>query len=279
MNYRFKHNNLDISRPAVMGVLNLTPDSFYDGGKHFDEDAILSRVQEQIKEGMKVLDIGGQSSRPGAKAVTEAEELTRIWKIFTSIRTEFPDLIISIDTFYSSIARKTLAGGADIINDITGGSDPLMMDTVAEFDAGYIIMHMQGTPLTMQNDPVYTDVIGEVSAFLRKKAAEAEHAGISKIFIDPGFGFGKSVEDNYTLLAGLGEFTRSGLPVVCGLSRKSMITKVLGTDPATSLNGTTVLNTIALIKGACLLRVHDVREASEAIKIFHFASHVNTIPA
>lgn len=259
----------DLSEPVVMGILNITPDSFFDGGRYETERSITERCERIISEGGKIIDIGAYSSRPGADDVPEKEEWRRVENALKLIRKEFPDVWLSLDTFRSGIAKRAVEGyGVDIINDIYGGNaDDKMFETVGELKVPYILMHIQGTPKTMQNAPRYNDVVADISLFFSQKVNELHSYGVNDIILDPGFGFGKSVEHNYELLSRLKEFGLHELPLCVGLSRKSMIYKVLGAAPEDSLNGTTVLNTIALLNGANILRVHDVKEAVESVKL------------
>ncbi|MBL7892124.1 MAG: dihydropteroate synthase [Bacteroidia bacterium] len=251
-----------------MGILNITPDSFFDGGRYTNEKSIIEHVEKMLSEGATIVDIGANSTRPGAEEVSENEELERLLPVIKNIRKRYNKVIISADTFRSSVARKAFDAGADIINDVSGGTlDNNMFATVADVKAPYILMHMQGTPKNMQKDPQYTDVVVEVKSFFQKKIQQLNNAGVQQIIIDPGFGFGKTVSHNFALLKNLKEFGSFGYPVLAGLSRKSMVNKVLGTLPAYALNGTTALNTLALLNGASILRVHDVKEAIETIKL------------
>ncbi len=261
---------LDFSIPRIMGILNITPDSFYDGGRYADEGQIAEKVDQLISEGADIIDVGGYSSRPGAPDVDEEEELERISKALKYIRNHYPDAIVSIDTFRSKVAKVAVEEfQADIINDITAGiADPAMIETVAAYKIPYIMMHMKGTPATMQVNPVYENLLDEITGFFRDRISEALNAGITDIIIDPGFGFGKTMEHNYRLLRNLKVFSVFELPVMVGISRKSMIYKFLGITPSDALNGTTALNTIALLNGADLLRVHDVKAARETVKLF-----------
>ncbi len=260
---------LDLKVPAVMGIINLTPDSFYDGGSNDSHEAILRKVTEMIDQGAVIIDIGAISTRPGAAQLNAREELSRLLPALKLIRKEFPQVIISVDTYRKSMAEVSIEEGSDIINDISGGvMDSEMIPFMCTRSEAYILMHMQGTPESMQNNPQYNDVIREVESFFIQQTSIFMQAGKQNIILDPGFGFGKSVEHNYRLLSGLGEFASLCYPILAGVSRKSMINKVLGTKPASALNGTTVVNTIALLRGANILRVHDVKEAIEAVKIF-----------
>lgn len=231
-------------------------------------EAWRGQVDEMVTEGAYIIDIGAVSTRPGAAEVDFTEEKKRLLPVLKKARQEYPGMLISVDTYRSDIARIAIAEGADMINDISGGTfDDKMIPAVIGLDIPYIIMHIQGTPANMQNNPAYHDVVEEVFSFLLRKANSMEEAGHRKVILDPGFGFGKTVEHNYILLNNLHLLAENGYPVLAGLSRKSMINRVLGTKPGEALNGTTVLNTIALLKGASILRVHDVREAVEAVKL------------
>ena len=261
----------DLSHPVVMGILNITPDSFFDGGKYFSEsDKIKARIDQILIEGGKIIDIGAYSSRSGADDVSEDEEYRRLARAFDVIAANYSDLTISVDTFRSGIARKAvLEFGADIINDISAGEiDKNMFTTVAELNVPYILMHMQGRPADMQDSPTYADVVEDIVLYLSRKVMELRQLGIKDIIIDPGFGFGKTLEQNYALLNRLEAFDVFELPLLVGISRKSMIYKLLNKTPQESLNGATVLNTLALTKGASILRVHDVKEAVECVTIF-----------
>jgi dihydropteroate synthase len=262
---------LTFDYPRIMGVLNVTPDSFYDGGYYDRSDLALNRCLQMVEEGADIIDIGGVSTRPGSIPISVEEELFRVLPVLDSIKKEFPSIIVSVDTYHSEVARKVYEEGADMINDISGGTfDPLMMKTVAEAGLPYIIMHIQGTPANMQKNPEYENVVREVKEFLFGAAGEARSAGIANVIIDPGFGFGKDMEHNYLLLKNLRVFGEKGYPVLAGVSRKSMINRLLGTLPESALNGTTVANTLALLNGADILRVHDVKEAVQARDIVNY---------
>jgi dihydropteroate synthase len=264
---------MDLSIPLVMGILNLTPDSFFDGAKYQKIDAQLQRVEQMLHEGASVIDIGAVSTRPGAPAVSEVDEIKRLIPSLSRIRRHFTACFISVDTFRPAVARMAIDHGADMINDIYGGRyEEGMFETIASYHVPYILMHMKGTPVTMQQNPVYTDVVAEVAYFFEQQLVRCRETGMREVFIDPGFGFGKTVEHNYALLSRLDEFKSFGVPIVAGLSRKSMINQVLQTTADEARNGTTVLNTIALIKGADILRVHDVKEAVEAIRLVRLLS-------
>jgi dihydropteroate synthase len=259
---------IDLSTPLVMGILNVTPDSFYDGGELSDRDALLKQAEKMLKEGAAFLDLGAVSTRPGAKMVSEQEESDRLLRALISLTDEFPDAIISIDTCRSNIAKEAAKAGAAIINDISGGTaDPEMMKTVADCGLPFIMMHMKGTPENMQSNPKYQNVTKEVIMFLSTQLHKAYQAGINDVIVDPGFGFGKTVEHNFSLLENLNAVSFLECPVLVGISRKSMINKVLGTKPESALNGTTSAHTIALLKGADILRVHDVKEAIQVINV------------
>lgn len=259
---------LILDRPAVMAILNVTPDSFYDGNTEFKVSDLIEKGIQLIEEGTDILDIGGQSTRPGSKRISPEEELLRVLPVMEGILKQKPQAIISIDTFHAEVAEKTVCSGASMINDISAGEmDPLMIDTVAKLSVPYVIMHMKGTPETMQQDPSYENIIKEIFDFFILKIAACRKAGISDLIVDPGFGFGKTIQHNFQLLNQLSLFKIIDLPILAGISRKSTIYKVLGTGPEHALNGTTVLNTIALLNGASLLRVHDVLEAKECIKL------------
>ncbi|MCD4746858.1 MAG: dihydropteroate synthase [Bacteroidales bacterium] len=251
-----------------MGILNITPDSFYDGDKYNSEYLWLKQTEKMLKEGASIIDIGVVSTRPGAKKISEKEELQRLLPVLTSIVKNFSDLIISVDTYRSGIAEIAVQNSAFMINDISGGTfDKKMFDTIAKLQVPYIIMHIKGAPQNMQKNPTYDNVVKEIKNFFSQQIKKLNLKGINDIIIDPGFGFGKTLKHNYEILNNLNSFNAFGLPVLAGISRKSMINKVLNTKPSEALNGTTVLNTICLLKGAKILRVHDVKEAMEVIKI------------
>lgn len=259
---------IDLSTPKVMGILNLTPDSFYDGGKYRDEKDILTQVEKMLNDGATFIDIGAYSSRPGAAHISEEEELQRIVPVITLLRNAFPDILISIDTFRSSVAKTCVEAGAALINDISAGEmDSNMFKTIGELNVPYIMMHMQGTPQNMQQRPTYKNVTQDVLYYFSEKIALARQYNINDIIIDPGFGFGKTTAHNYQLLSDLELFSNVNLPILVGASRKSMIYNTLKTDSENALNGTTVVNTLALHKGASILRVHDVKEAMECVTL------------
>lgn len=254
-----------------MGILNVTPDSFYDGGKYYSDVSILEAINEMVDEGVDIVDIGGYSSRPGAIHISEQEELTRISKALTILRKQYPEIIVSIDTFRSSIAKTVVKEyNVNMINDISAGNmDENMPEMIASLQVPYIIMHMQGKPQDMQDNPKYKDIIPEILSYFSNKIFMLRERGIQDIIIDPGFGFGKLMEHNFKILQNLDQFAILDLPILVGLSRKSMIYKTLGNNPEDALNGTTVLNTIALLKGVDIVRVHDVKEAKECIKLLN----------
>lgn len=255
-------------KPLVMGIINATPDSFFAGSRHTGIDAILHQAERMLQEGADILDIGGQSTRPGSKTVSEEEELGRVVNGIEAIRQRFPNSFISIDTYYGRVAREAVTAGADMVNDISAGSlDVSMLPTVAALQVPYVLMHMQGMPATMQADPHYGDVTIDVLDFFIHRIPVLTAAGIRDIIIDPGFGFGKTIDHNFELLRNLSAFNILPHPLLLGISRKSTIYKTLGTTAESALNGTTVLNTIGLMNGAAILRVHDVREAIEAVRL------------
>ncbi|WP_025145563.1 dihydropteroate synthase [Pedobacter jeongneungensis] len=259
---------IDLSRPKVMGILNITPDSFYSNSRTKTIDEALTKAAQFLNEGATFIDIGGYSSRPGAKDISTNEEIDRLVPMVEVLTKEFPEAVISIDTFRAKVAEETILAGAHIINDIASGDmDEKMFETVAQLQVPYMIMHMQGTPQNMQQNPVYNNVLLEVIDYLAKKVAALKALHIHDIIIDPGFGFGKTTEHNYELLNQMEAFKIFKLPVLVGFSRKGMIYKTLGTTAAEALNGTTILNTIALQKGAGILRVHDVKEAVECVRL------------
>ncbi len=260
---------VSLDEPQVMGILNVTPDSFFATSRCRSEEEIRQRVCMMRREGATMVDIGAYSSRPGAEEVSVEEELRRLLPAIGIVREEWPDAIISVDTFRAEVARQAVEAGADIINDISGGEmDKDMFRAVAELHVPYILMHMQGTPQDMQKAPHYDNLMCEVFRSLGERVEELHEAGVADVIVDPGFGFGKTMAQNYEMMARLGEFRLLGCPILVGISRKSMVYRLLDTTPEESLNGTTALNTIALMNGASILRVHDVREAVEAIKIY-----------
>lgn len=269
MNINIRGKLYDLTSPKVMGILNLTPDSFYDGGKFKDLNDIDYHISKMINDGLDILDVGGYSTRPGAKEISLDEEMSRVIPVFKYIRKKFPELIISVDTFRSKIAEACLNEGADIINDISSGiSDKNMIKTISNFNCPYIIMHMLGNPQIMQNSPKYENAVIEIIQFLSERIKIARDHGITDLISDPGFGFGKTIENNFEILNNLEKFKILDIPILTGFSRKSMIYKTLKTSSDNALNGTSSLNTIALTKGAKILRVHDVKEAKECIILY-----------
>ena len=261
---------VDLNTPKVMGVLNITPDSFYDGGRYKDAKSVLNQTEKLISEGATFLDIGAYSSRPGADFISENEELKRIVPVVELIQKNNPDVLISIDSFRAKVIRECVSAGAVISNDISAGKlDPDMIKTVGELGVPYIMMHMRGTPQTMKNHTTYQHLINEIYAYFSKQIELARQHNITDIIIDPGFGFAKTLAQNYELLNQMEFFKNLNCPILTGVSRKSMIYKVLGCTANEALNGTTALNMVALMNGACILRVHDVKEAVECIKLFN----------
>ncbi len=259
---------LSLKIPVVMGILNTTPDSFYDGGKFNSIEHALYQTEKMLNDGASIIDIGGYSSRPGAKTVDIEEELNRVIPVIEKIHKNFPNAILSIDTFRAKVAKNAIDAGASIVNDISAGDDdPEMIATVGSLGVPYIAMHKQGTPKTMQQNPNYSNVTTEVLDYFIKKIPLYRAAGINDVIIDPGFGFGKNLEHNYSLLKNLAAFKMLDYSILVGVSRKRMINEVLNISEKDALNGTTVINTIALMNGANILRVHDVKEAVEAMKI------------
>ena len=261
---------IDLSEPKIMGILNTTPNSFYDGGSSESMDIILKKVEKHIADGADILDIGGYSTKPGAEEVSEEEELMRTIPVIEALIKKYPELIISIDTFRGSVARAAINAGASIINDVSGFElDEEMLPTIAELKVPYILMHMKGTPQNMQNNPTYKDISLEVNEYFAKKIATLRSLGINDIILDPGFGFAKTLEHNYELFSKMEVLGYNEFPILVGISRKSMIHKFFDTTPQEALNGTTALNMVALQKGAKILRVHDVKEAKETLKIYN----------
>ncbi|HEX8040176.1 MAG TPA: dihydropteroate synthase [Chryseosolibacter sp.] len=260
---------IDLSVPRVMGILNVTPDSFYDGGWFVAERALLEQAEKMLEEGADFLDVGGYSSRPGAAEISEEEEKSRTIKGISAISKNFPGTIISADTFRSGVAEAAVEAGASMINDIAGGNlDINMLTTVARLQVPYIFMHMKGSPQTMTRQTGYTNLLKEILDYFHEKLQVLRELGVKDVVIDPGFGFSKTIEQNFRIARNLEKFSILGKPVLVGLSRKSMIWKTLGISPDGALNGTTALNMVALLKGADILRVHDVKEARELIKLF-----------
>jgi dihydropteroate synthase len=263
-----------IEKPLVMGIINATPDSFYAGSRFGGTDTVLSQAGQMLKDGAAILDIGGQSTRPGSERLSAEDELKRVIGPIRAIHHQFPEAFISIDTYYSVVAQEAINAGASIVNDISAGTmDERMIETVAVLKVPYVLMHMLGKPQTMQQDPQYDDVTKEVLDFFIQKKSLLHKAGITDVIIDPGFGFGKTIAHNFELLRNLAVFGMLDCPLLLGISRKSTIYKILGITPEEALNGTTVLNTIGLINGASILRVHDVKEAVEAVKLFNTYGH------
>jgi dihydropteroate synthase len=258
-----------IDKPLVMGIINLTPDSFYEESRKQTGSELLRTAEKMLKEGASILDIGGQSSRPGSERISAGEEKKRVIPAIEAISKNFPNVFLSIDTFYAVVAREAVAAGACLVNDISAGTiDKDLWSTVSSLKVPYVLMHMKGEPQTMQKNPVYDHLTREVLDFLIKKSGELKKAGIYDIIVDPGFGFGKTAEHNLRLLRDLPVLQMLNAPILLGLSRKSTLSKLLGVPTEETLNGTTVLNTIGLMKGATILRVHDVREAVEAVKLY-----------
>lgn len=269
MTINCKGKLIDLSIPKVMGILNVTPNSFYDGGKFVVETAIVIQVEKMLFEGATFIDIGASSSKPKAEFVSEKEEIDRIAPVVELILKHFPETFLSIDTYRSEVARICIENGAAIINDISAGSlDDKMLETVAKYGVPYIMMHMKGTPENMQNLTNYDNIVKEILFYFSEKVSKARSFGIHDLIIDPGFGFAKTLDQNYEILQKLELFQIVELPLLVGFSRKSMIYKSLETIPENALNGTTVLNTVALTKGAKILRVHDVKEAMECVKLY-----------
>jgi len=268
MTINCNQNLVDLSSPKVMGILNITTDSFFDGGKYRNESEILNQVEKMLFEGATFIDVGAYSSKPGAKHISEKKELQRIVPVIKLLTKNFPEIIISIDTFRSKVARETINAGAAIINDISGGKmDEKMFETVAGLKVPYILMHMLGTPQNMQINPIYTDVTQEIISFFTEQIFKLHQLKLNDIIIDVGFGFGKTSNHNFEILKNLSLFKSLDAPILAGISRKSMLYKTLNISAQEALNATTSANTIALLNGASILRVHDVKEAIEAVKI------------
>ena len=271
---------LSLQKPVIMGILNITSDSFYAASRYRADDALLRTAEAMLNEGASILDIGGQSTRPGSITLSARDEAAAVVPVITLLHKTFPEAVLSVDTFYSSVATAAVAAGAAIVNDISAGViDPDMFAAVAALKVPYILMHMQGRPDRMQQHPHYENVTLEVLDFFIEKIAALKNAGVADLIIDPGFGFGKTRVHNFTLLKNLEQFSILNHPVLLGVSRKSTIYKTLGTTPEEALNGTTVLNTIGLLNGANILRVHDTREAKEAVLLVEqYRSAVLNIP-
>ena len=269
-----KKKKIDLLTSIVMGILNITDNSFYDGGQYNSEEKILSHTKKMLEEGASIIDLGAQSSKPDSEPISEKEETEKLVSTIHLLKQNFPEIIISIDTYRSKVAEKCINSGADIINDISAGEmDEEMFATIAKLKVPYIIMHMKGTPKIMQNNPKYNNVTEEVFSYLEKKVNELKQLGVTDIIIDPGFGFGKTIKHNYQLLNHLEKFTQLGVPLLIGASRKSMIYNILETNAENALNGTTVAHTVALQKGINIIRTHDVKEAMECIKIVNFVKN------
>lgn len=261
---------INFEKPLVMGILNLTPDSFYDGGSYLDKIAIVKRAEQILSDGAEIIDLGAYSTRPGAVGVSTENEMLRMMPAVDCIRKEFPNAILSIDTFRAEVAKSVVAEfGACIINDISGGTmDEEMFQTIGKLKVPYIMMHIKGTPQTMQQNPIYDHLMNDMLRFFRSQIKRLNDFGAKDIIIDPGFGFGKTLDHNYEIIAKLKDFDQLDLPVLVGFSRKSMIYKFLGGDASSSLNGTTALNMMALNQGANILRVHDVKEAVDCVNLY-----------
>ncbi len=274
MKINVKENLMDFTIPKIMGILNLTPDSFFDGGKNASDIKYLSHCEKMLIDGAEIIDIGAVSARPDADEVSEDEELNRILEPLQKIIERFPEAIISIDTYRSKVAIETVNAGAAMINDVSAGNlDPIMMEIIGRMKVPYIMMHMRGTPATMQKLTDYEDIVKDIAFYFSKKIAEARSHGINDLIIDPGFGFAKTTKQNFELLQKLEHFKISELPLMIGISRKSMVYKSIEGTPEESLNGTTIINTIALTKGANILRVHDVKEAVQCVKLWQLTNH------
>jgi dihydropteroate synthase len=269
MTINCKGSLIDLSQPKVMGILNVTPNSFYDGGKYADEKSVLNQAEKMLKDGATFIDVGAYSSKPNAEFVSEDEELHRLIPVVTILVKAFPAIILSIDTFRSNVAKTAIEAGAAIINDISAGNlDAEMMKTVAKLQVPYLMMHLKGTPQTMQSLTQYDDIVKGITLYFAQKISEARSLGINDLIIDPGYGFAKTKEQNFEVLRKSELFQNLGVPILAGLSRKSMIYKTLNTTANEALNGTSVLNTVALTKGANILRVHDVKEAMEVVMLW-----------
>lgn len=265
---------LIIDRPQIMGIINVTPDSFYAGSRQTQTDDILRQAEKMLIEGADILDIGGQSSRPGSKIISKEEEMQRVLPAIEKVHDQFPGVVISIDTFYAEVARNCVQAGAGIVNDISAGNmDSEMLQTVGVLQVPYIAMHMKGKPDTMQQQPVYDNMLKEVTDFFIAKIDECKKSGIRDVIIDPGFGFGKTIGHNFEMLRCLSVLKILNCAILLGVSRKSTIYKTLAITADEALNGTTVLNTIGLLNGANILRVHDVKEAREAVKLLSAMNH------
>jgi dihydropteroate synthase len=268
MTLNCKGRLLVVDKPLVMGIINATPDSFYEGSRFMGADGILQQAEKMLKAGASILDIGGQSTRPNSETVSAEEEMTRVTGAIESLHFNFPEAIISIDTYYARVATAAVQAGASMVNDVSGGSiDAAMLPAVAALKVPYVLTHMRGTPATMQQHIHYDNITREVLDYFIQKISECRAVGITDLIIDPGFGFAKTQQHNFTLLKNLNAFRMLDLPLLVGISRKTTIYKTLGITAAEALNGTTVLNTVALMNGANILRVHDVKEAKEAVTL------------
>ena len=270
MTIKIKGELINFSVPKIMGILNITPDSFYDGGRYNSKDEIKKQIEKMVISGADIIDVGGYSSRPGAKDINIEDELNRVIPVIEIIKQKFPKIIVSIDTFRSEVANEAIISGADIVNDISGGNlDSAMFETVSKHKVPYILMHMRGNPGNMMSKTNYENVTKDVCRYFSERIDKAKSYGINDIIIDPGFGFGKSIDHNFEILNNLGKFKDFKKPLLAGISRKSMIYKFLNTSPSKALNGTSILNTIALNNGADMLRVHDIIEAKECLALFN----------
>lgn len=266
-----KNNIIDFSTPILMGILNLSDDSFFDGGRYNNKEKILTQCQRMLYEGANIIDLGASSSRPGSKPISKQKELKLLIPIINLLKETYSNIIISVDTFRSSVAKECLKNGVNMINDISAGElDKNMFDIIAKYQPYYIITHMQGNPRNMQDSPNYKDVIQDIYNYLKEKIEKLRILGVNNIIIDPGFGFGKTLKHNYTILSNLKKFQMLNVPILVGISRKSMIYMLLNSSPQEALNGTTIAHSIALHNGANILRVHDVKEAKECVKIIDF---------
>jgi len=261
---------VDFTTPVVMGIVNVTPDSFFSGNRFVTDKAILKGVETMMEEGALIIDVGGYSTRPNAEAITQDEEIRRLSEGLEVILKKYPDVLVSVDTFRSGVASHVVKNyGVALINDVSGGTlDDLMFETIADLQVGYVLMHMRGTPQTMQSNLIYDDVVSEVLHLLEKRLSQLHLLGVNDVIVDPGFGFSKTLEQNYELLNKLSYFNVLNVPILAGVSRKSMLTKLLGIHADEALNATTAANMLALLGGASILRVHDVKEAMQAIRIF-----------
>jgi dihydropteroate synthase len=270
-NIKINNKVISFDSPLIMGILNLTPDSFYDGGSYINDEQIIERIEKILSDGADIIDLGAYSSRPGAEHISEELEVSRLLPAIRIIAKYFPDVIVSVDTFRASVVEKIYEIYGDfIINDISGGTmDDRMYDIVVKLDLPYIMMHMKGTPQNMQSNPIYDNVVEEVYEYFSKRIEILKAKGYNKIILDPGFGFGKTLEHNYEILRNMDKYKSFGFPVLVGVSRKSMICKLLKCNPSEALTGTIAINTLSLEKGADILRVHDVKDAVETVKIFN----------